>query len=93
MRETVAPAKLFDAAVRPGREHELHEVGLEIVARPGMLPPPQAPPGLFAVRRALGEGNLAVVVAVERIAPSRRLLEAHGIPCEGRLDGVQGGRP
>src|SRR5260221_12054109 len=81
------PAELFAAAARPGREHALAELGLELVARPGMTPPAEAPPGLFAVRRALGEANLAVILAVERI-DTRARLESAGIPCEGRGGGV-----
>ena len=62
--------------------------GFDIVAGPGMEPPPDAAPGLIAIRRGLGEGRLAVVTAVERVAPSRVVLEAEGIPCEGYSDGV-----
>ncbi|MEP6919204.1 MAG: hypothetical protein ABJC89_26415, partial [Acidobacteriota bacterium] len=83
-----SPAALFAAAIHPGRMHELAEMGLEVVARPGMAPPAAAHPGLFAVCRARGEGRLAVVSLVERVAPSRAVLEAEGIPCEGSADGV-----
>ena len=87
-RQSLSSAGLFAAAARPGREDELDDLGLEVVARPGMPPPSVMPPGLFAIRRGLGEGNLAVVIAIERIAPSRRLLESQGIRCEGYTDGV-----
>ena len=79
------PARLFAAAARPGSEHELAEMNLEVVARPGMITPSYTP-GLIALHR--GEGNLAVISAVERVAPSRAVLEAEGIPCEGYADGV-----
>src|SRR5688572_1208843 len=87
-RGNQSPAALFDAAVDPNREHELAEAGLVVVARPGTAPPYNAEPGLFAIRRGLGEGRLAVLVVVERVAPSRAVLEAEGIPCEGFGDGV-----
>jgi hypothetical protein len=87
-RGTLSPAELFDAAVHPAREQELVEAGLEIVARPGTAAPMEVPPGCFAIHRGLGEGKLAVVSAVERVVPSRVLLEAEGIPCEGYRDGV-----
>jgi|SRR5215471_2739534 len=61
MRDAVSPATLFDAAVRPGRARLLDDLRLVVVARPGMTPPAAAPPGLVAVRRAFGEGRLAVV--------------------------------
>lgn len=84
-RETVSPAALFDAAVNPGREHMIEDLGLEVVARPGMASPMEASPGLIAVRR--GEQRLGVLLAVERVA-DRAQLEAEGIPCEGYGDGV-----
>src|SRR5688500_9720650 len=87
-RGNQSPAALFDAAVDPNREHELAEAGLVVVARPGTAPPYNAEPGLFAIRRGLGEGRLAVLVVVVRVAPSRAVLEAEGIPCEGFGDGV-----
>src|SRR5262249_37948073 len=77
---------LFDAAVNPLREQEIAEIGLEVVARPGMAAPERHVPGLFAISR--GEGRLAVVSAVERVVPGRAVLEAEGIPCEGHADGV-----
>src|SRR5262249_42200315 len=85
-REKLSPAVLFDAAVNPLREQEIAEIGLEVVARPGMAAPERHVPGLFAISR--GEGRLAVVSAVERVVPARAVLEAEGIPCEGHADGV-----
>lgn len=85
-REKLSPAVLFDAAVNPLREQEIAEIGLEVVARPGMAAPERHVPGLFAISR--GEGRLAVVSAVERVVPGRAVLEAEGIPCEGHADGV-----
>jgi D-alanyl-D-alanine carboxypeptidase-like protein len=84
-RESMTPAALFAAAVHPMREQEIADMGLEVVARPGNAPPERAVPGLFAISR--GEGRLAVVSAVERVA-DRATLEAEGIPCEGYGDGV-----
>lgn len=86
-RETVSPAAVFDAAVHPADDRVLDELGLEVVARPGMMSPPAAAPGLIAVRRALAENRLAVLLAVERVA-DRAALEADSIPCEGSGDGV-----
>ena len=80
-------AALFAAAVHPAREHELAEMDLEVVARPGATPPVSGD-GLIAIHRARGEGNLAVISAVERVVPTRALLEAEGVPCEGYADGV-----
>jgi len=84
----MSAAALFDAAAHPGREEEIAALGLEVVARPGMAPPAEAMPGMFAVQRALGEERLATISAVERVSLSRALLEAEGIPCEGYEDGV-----
>src|SRR5262245_12459842 len=86
MRKTQTPADLFTAAINPAREQEIAEMGLEVVARPGAAAPERHVPGLFAISR--GEGRLAVVAAVERVVPSRAVLEAEGIPCEGYADGV-----
>src|SRR5262245_4838841 len=85
-RGSLSSAELFDAAINPLREQEIAEMGLEVVARPGMAAPEQHVPGLFAISR--GEGRLAVISAVERVAPSRAVLEAEGIPCDGYADGV-----
>jgi hypothetical protein len=87
-REHISAAALFDAAADPTRDEEIAALGLEVIARPGMAAPTDTPPGTFAVQRALGEGRLATISAVERVAPSRALLEAEGIPCEGSVDGV-----
>ena len=87
MRREVSAASLFEAAVTPGREHELEAAGLELVARPGMMAP-EAASNLVAVRRGLGEGRLAVISAVESISPNRARLESGGIPCEGYKEGV-----
>src|SRR5262249_44619386 len=83
-----SPSVLFDTAVHPAREEELNALGLEVVARPGMAAPTEVKPGDFAVRRALGEGRLAVLSAVERMVESRTSLEADGVVCEGHSDGV-----
>jgi len=83
-----SPADLFDAAIYPDREGELDALGLQVVARPGMAAPVDAEPGDLLVRRALGESRLAVLYAVERVAEGRAVLEATGVACEGRGDGV-----
>jgi D-alanyl-D-alanine carboxypeptidase-like protein len=82
------PSKLFDAALYPAREGELAEMGLEVVARPGMAAPTEASSGLMALRRGLGEHNLAIASPVERIVEGRATLEAGGVACEGYGDGV-----
>jgi hypothetical protein len=85
---TPPPSVLFDAAL--GGAGSLEALGLEVVARPGsvMAPDVQARPGDLLVRRALGEGRLAVLSAVERLSGSRATLEAHGVACEGYGDGI-----
>ena len=86
-RRSLSPAALFDAAVGRAGEQALAEAGLEVVARPGMAVPTEDIPGLLAISRGLGEGRLASVLAVERLAP-RGVLEAEGIPCDGSGEGV-----
>ena len=83
-----SPSALFDAAAHPGREAEVLAEGLEIVARPGMAAPRALGREAFIVRRALGEGRLAVVSAVERLVEGRSALAAEGVACEGYADGV-----
>ena len=83
-----SPSALFDAAAYPAGEAELDRLGLEVVARPGMEAPIDVKPGYLAIRRALGEGRLAVLCAVNRMVEGRTSLEATGVVCEGRGDGV-----
>jgi len=85
-RRTLPPDALFDAALHPERADEIAEMGLEIIARPGTAAPASHVPGMFAISR--GERRLAVVKEVHRVAASRAVLEAEGIPCEGHSDGV-----
>ena len=87
-RERPSAAELFEAAASPQGADRLDKLGLELIARPGTKVPAYAPPGLCAIRRAFGEGRLAVVIFVERLAPDRGVLEADGIRCEGHGPGV-----
>ncbi len=83
-----SPSEIFDAAVHSAREDELNAMGLEVVAGPGMATPTGVKPGVFAVRRALGDGRLAVLFPVQRMVEGRASLEAAGVVCEGHGDGV-----
>lgn len=87
-RPLSTPSELFDAAVDPRREHELHAEGLEVVARPGMPAPTDISAPALAIRRARGEARLALLFAVNRLSEGRSPLEAEGIECEGYGDGV-----
>jgi hypothetical protein len=83
-------SELFDTAIHPEREPDVVALGLEVVARPGEPAPAHVEPdsGIMAIRRALGENRLATMSPVSRIAESRQQLEAEGVECEGRGDGL-----
>ena len=72
----------------PGREPELAEEGLVVLARPGSIAPREVRPGALVVRRAHGEGRLTIVCAVKRVVYGRVGMESLGVTCEGRGEGV-----
>ncbi len=85
---TPSPADVFDATLDPSRDCELRALGLEVVARPGAADPGPVQSGDIWIRRAIAEGKLAVVSAVEGPTESRESLEARGVRCEGPGDGL-----
>jgi hypothetical protein len=85
--EPPSPWRLFATARDPAREPELRAVGVLVLARGGDAVPPVAP-GDLLVRRALGEGRLAILSAVGGPVARRPALEVRGVWCEGREDGL-----
>jgi LAS superfamily LD-carboxypeptidase LdcB len=86
MPEAVDAAALFDAAVAV-RDDDLAALGFDVVARPG-TPPIGVRGGDLLVRRALGDGRLAVLAAVQSRPGARAVFEARGVPCQGRGEGL-----
>lgn len=82
------PAAIFDAAADRVHGGALSALGFDVVARPGEPLGEVPQPGDRIIRRALGEGQLALWLEVEGEPDWRTALEARGVRCEGSDDGL-----